>query len=247
MHGWLIVKGAHLARVCGVDKWTVTYRDDWCRMRSHSQSDDSSNEEEQTVGMTSVNPGRFDRIDRRLLEDALQESQRYHTERTLREFHRMNPYTEDLFPWKSRAEAWPGADEGVTIYGSTTLNGHVTIGKHTWIGPFCSLDGSAPLAIGEYCSVSAGVQILTHDTVKWALSGGLQGAERAPVTIGNRCFLGTLSVVTRGVVLGDMCLIGEGAVVTHSFPERSVIAGVPGRVIGTVIGSGDRISVEYFC
>jgi acetyltransferase-like isoleucine patch superfamily enzyme len=63
--------------------------------------------------------------------------------------------------------------KGTSIYDSALVFGDVTVGENTWIGPNVILDGSgAPLRIGDYCSISAGTQIYTHDTVQWSISGG---------------------------------------------------------------------------
>ena len=52
-----------------------------------------------------------------------------------------------------------GFGEGASIYNSAMVFGDVTVGRHTWIGPWTILDGSAaPLRIGDYCSISAGVR-----------------------------------------------------------------------------------------
>src|SRR5687768_11497360 len=75
--------------------------------------------------------------------------------------------------------------EGASIYDSSLVMGDVSVGAHTWIGPFTVLDGSGGLEIGEYCSISAGVQIYSHDSVQWALSGGKAPYEKAPVKIGS--------------------------------------------------------------
>ena len=53
-----------------------------------------------------------------------------------------------------------------------TSTATVTVGAGTWIGPNTLLDGTGGLSIGASCSISAGVQIYTHDSVMWALSGG---------------------------------------------------------------------------
>ena len=108
-------------------------------------------------------------------------------------------------------------DKGITIYNSATLIGDVEIGEHTWIGPFTLLDGGGGLEIGRYCSISTGCQVLTHDTVRWALSGGKTGPERAATKIGDCCFLGSHAIVTRGVTIGNHCLIAAGAVVKETW------------------------------
>jgi acetyltransferase-like isoleucine patch superfamily enzyme len=160
--------------------------------------------------------------------------------RTLKKYKRINPFYEDLFSWKERGSFWLNERKNVTIYNSTTLSGHVEVGDNTWIGPFCSLDGGkAGLRIGSYCSISAACHILTHDTVKWALSLGKEPYEYKATSLGDGCFVGTSSVILKGVSLGNQCLVAAGSVVTKSFPEKSIVGGVPAKKIGMVIQSGD--------
>jgi len=161
-------------------------------------------------------------------------------------YGRLNPFYEDLVDWKETGRYWTGIDQSVTIYGSTTVIGDVTIGPHTWVGPFCNLDGSGGLSIGEYCSISTGVQLITHDSVRWALSGGRAPYERAPIRIGDCCFIGTHAVVVRGVTIGDHCLVAAGAVVTHDVPARTIIGGVPARPMGTVhVDASGAVSLMF--
>jgi len=165
---------------------------------------------------------------------------------TLERYGRMNPFVEDLFDWKERGRAWTRDDRGVTIYNSTTVAGEVTIGEHTWIGPYCSLDGSGGLSIGHHCSIALGCQLLTHDTVKWALSGGRAPYEREPTAIGDCCFLGTYAVVLKGASIGNRCVVGAGAVVSGSVPDDTIVAGVPARPIGTVeVADDGTVSLRY--
>jgi acetyltransferase-like isoleucine patch superfamily enzyme len=152
---------------------------------------------------------------------------------TYDKYHRINPFYEDIFDWKERGNYWTGLDN-VTIYNSTTVVGDVDIGSHTWIGPFCSLDGTAGIRIGNYCSISLGVQILTHDSVRWCLSGGEESYEYAPVTVGDRCFIGSHAVILKGVNIGEGCIIGAGAVVTKDVPKNTIVAGVPAKSIGKI-------------
>jgi acetyltransferase-like isoleucine patch superfamily enzyme len=127
-----------------------------------------------------------------------------------------------------------GFGAGTSVYASAYLYGDVRVGRDTWIGPFTLLDGSGGLIIGDWCSISAGVQIYTHDTVRRALTAGRAGPERAPVTIGSRVHIGAQSVVARGVTVEDGSVIGACAFVNRDVAAGTIVAGVPARPIGRV-------------
>jgi acetyltransferase-like isoleucine patch superfamily enzyme len=181
---------------------------------------------------------------RQLLDD-LRAVHEHLREGTRDAYGRINPFTEDLFDWKERGRHWTGDDREVTIYNSTTLAGDVRIGRGTWIGPFCSLDGTGGLEIGEGCDISAGVQLVTHDSVRRALSGGAAPIEKAPIRIGDRCFLGSLAVVTRGVTIGRCSVVAAGSVVTSDVPPQTIVGGIPARPIGRVEIEGDEVRLVY--
>jgi acetyltransferase-like isoleucine patch superfamily enzyme len=61
-----------------------------------------------------------------------------------------------------------GFGEGTSCYNNVLILGNVVVGKNTWIGPNVILDGSGGLVIGDYVSISSGVQIYTHHTVEWS-------------------------------------------------------------------------------
>jgi len=127
-----------------------------------------------------------------------------------------------------------GFGEGSSIYDSSLVLGEVKVGKNTWIGPFTILDGSGGLEIGDTCSISAGVQIYTHDTVNWATSGGKSAVEREPVRIGHRCYIGPNTVISKGVTIGDGCVIGAGSLVNSDIPGGMKAWGTPCRLQGKV-------------
>jgi len=103
--------------------------------------------------------------------------------------------------------------QGVSVYDSSLVYGEVTIGDHTWVGPFTILDGSGNLSIGSYCSICAGVQIYTHNSVKWSLSGGKEGYSYAPVVIGSRCYIGPNAVICQGVYIPDGSIIPAHSII----------------------------------
>ncbi len=120
-----------------------------------------------------------------------------------------------------------GFGEGSSIYDSSLVIGDVKVGTNTWIGPFTVLDGSGGLAIGNFCSISAGVQIYSHDTVNWAQSGGALKLEKASTSIGSNCYIGPNVVITKGVSIGDNCVIGANSLVLSDIPADSKAFGSP--------------------
>ncbi len=125
-----------------------------------------------------------------------------------------------------------GFGEGASIYDSSLVLGDVRVGANTWIGPFTVLDGQGGLEIGSYCSISAGVQIYTHHTVRWSLSNGQIPMDKAPTRIGSNCYIGPNTVVGMGVTIGDGCVIGANSLVLDSIPAGNKAWGNPCRLVG---------------
>jgi acetyltransferase-like isoleucine patch superfamily enzyme len=144
------------------------------------------------------------------------------------------PFSELLFDRWERAKSL-GFGEGASIYHNSYVYGEVKVGKNTWIGPYTLLDGSGGLEIGDNCSISASVHIYTHDTVKWAVSGGRVGYERSPVRIGNCCYVGSHTVIAKGVTIGDHCVIGACSFVNRDIPPHTIAFGIPCRPVGRVV------------
>ncbi|MBD9484622.1 acyltransferase [Pseudomonas sp. PDM14] len=135
--------------------------------------------------------------------------------------------------WEKAREL--GFGDGASIYDSSVVFGHVTVGEHTWIGPFTILDGSGGgLEIGSHCSISAGVQIYTHDTVERSLSGGKAPVATAPTRIGSNCYIGPNTVIAKGIIIGDAVVIGANSLVLQDIPSNCKAWGAPCRVVSKI-------------
>lgn len=150
-----------------------------------------------------------------------------------RQWNRTLPFAEYVVDRWEKARLL-GFGEGASIYDSAVVLGTVSVGAHTWIGPWVMLDGSGGLSIGSYCSISAGVQIYSHDSVKWATSGGNADIERAPTRIGNNCYIGPNVIIAKGVNVGDGCIIGANSVVLRDVPSGVKTFGNPCRPSGVM-------------
>lgn len=145
-------------------------------------------------------------------------------------YNRVLPINE-LFTDRWEKAKFLGFGEGTSIYDSSLVFGDVKVGQKTWVGPFTILDGSGNLTIGKNCSISAAVQIYTHDTVQWAISGGISPYEYEPTIIEDNCYIGPNTIIAKGVTLGKGTIVGANSFVNKSFPPHSKIAGNPAKSI----------------
>lgn len=101
-----------------------------------------------------------------------------------------------------------------------------------------TVDTSRPclLEIGEYCKITAGVIILTHDYSRSVLRrthGEIIGEAKKTI-IGDNVFVGMNSIILMGTKIGSNVIVGAGSVVSGEVPDNVVVAGNPARVIRTI-------------
>ncbi len=127
---------------------------------------------------------------------------------------------------------------GVSIAPNVSLRSgeRVEIGARSHIGAYCSLwagDSTGRIILGEDALLGPEVYITAAN---YRTAAGtpvmLQPREEADVVIGRDVWLGARAIVLPGVVIGDGCVVGAGAVVTRSLPAGSIAVGVPARVVG---------------
>lgn len=160
-------------------------------------------------------------------------------------FNRSLPFADAQFDRWERAKAL-GFGDKTSIYDSSFIFGDVKVGVETWIGPFTLLDGSGGgLVIGDHCSISAGVHIYTHDTVLWAVSGGVQQARKSAVKIGSNTYIGAQSVIVAGVTIGERCVIAANSLVNRDVPDGTIVGGTPAKALGRVEGLGAEARLVF--
>ena len=121
------------------------------------------------------------------------------------------------------------------------------MGKECWIGPDTILDGSGELTIGDYCTVSAGVHIYTHDNVKQTISSKQLPIEREATYIGTNVYIGPHAVISKGVTVGNNVIIGTFAFVNKNIPDNAIVMGQPAKQVGVIQKSETgEIIYKYF-
>jgi acetyltransferase-like isoleucine patch superfamily enzyme len=115
--------------------------------------------------------------------------------------------------------------------------GNPEIGEKVWIGAFTLIDGQGGLKIGCGTDISSGAHIITHSTVwRCVTERRYPVNDRAPVDIGDYCFIGENATILRGVKIGHHSVVGAGAVVAEftEIPPYSMVVGVPAKVIRSI-------------
>ena len=84
------------------------------------------------------------------------------------------------------------------------------------------------IEIGEGTAIGRDVVITDHDGHS-IISPKYKLCE--PIKIGKHVWIGQGAVIRKGVTIGDGAVIAAYAVVTKDVPSRSVVAGIPARVI----------------
>jgi len=129
---------------------------------------------------------------------------------------------QDLFSDRWETAKFYGFGEGTSCYNNVLILGDVKVGKNTWIGPNVILDGSGGLEIGDYVSISAGVQIYTHHTVNYATSLGIKPIDKNSTKIGNGVYLGPNSIIQMGVKIGDKAIVGAMSFVNKNIENKGI-------------------------
>jgi len=110
------------------------------------------------------------------------------------------------------------------------------IGDECFLGDECLLDLAEAIEMAEQVTLAERVLILTHTNVGYK-DHPLQRhfpASTAPVVLERGCFLGAQALVLPGVRIGSSAFVAAGSVVTQDVPPRTLVAGVPARVVRTL-------------
>lgn len=93
------------------------------------------------------------------------------------------------------------------------------------------------IEVGDHFVMARGAILLAHDASTQPYLGFTRIGR---IRIGNNVFVGDSAIILPGTTIGDDVIVGAGAVVTGDIPSRSVVAGVPAKVIMTLDEFLDR-------
>lgn len=106
-------------------------------------------------------------------------------------------------------------EEGSVVFHGAVLQADSRIGRHCIVNTNAIVEHDC--IVGDYAHISPNV----------TLCGNVQ--------IGEGTHVGAGAVVIPNITIGKWCVIGAGSVITESVPDFSMVVGVPGKVIRTLV------------
>ena len=108
----------------------------------------------------------------------------------------------------------------------------INIGKSIATNNGVVIVSAGRINISDNCLIGQDVLIIDHD------AHGINPNERRtsignikPINIGNNVWIGSRVVILPGTKIGNNCIVGAGSIVKGEFPDNTVIAGNPAKVI----------------
>ena len=111
----------------------------------------------------------------------------------------------------------------------TDCGKNMRFGKRVFINSGCKFQDQGGITIGDDVLVG-------HNCVIATLNHAMDPERRAdmipaPVKIGDKVWIGANVTILQGVTIGDGAVIAAGAVVNKNVPARTIVGGIPAKVI----------------
>lgn len=116
-------------------------------------------------------------------------------------------------------------------------NPKLSIGNNVQINDKCHFACVNEIIIQDDCLIASNVFITDHDhanlktDIDFSIPWSNQFQYSSKVYISRNVWIGENVIILKGVNIGSNSVIAAGSVVNKSFPERSVIAGNPAKLI----------------
>jgi len=99
---------------------------------------------------------------------------------------------------------------------------HLIIGNNCFFYNDCSLNVMEWLSVGDNCLFGENVKVYDHEH-ELGIPFRNQGFTTEPVIIGNNCWIGSNTVILKGVHIGSNVVVGAGTLITKDLPDNSVV------------------------
>ena len=122
--------------------------------------------------------------------------------------------------------------DGAIRLQARAYDSRITIGQGTQFSNNVQIFSGKSVYIGRSCLIGYTVLIMDSDFHNLSPTGRhSQPADSKPVILEDNVFIGSRTIILKGVTIGRDSVIGAGSVVIHSIPSGVSAAGNPAKVI----------------
>lgn len=107
----------------------------------------------------------------------------------------------------------------------------LTIGNSTYFTSDMHLEVVNSVEIGNDCAISWGVTIIDDDHHQLVSGNEKKESNTNAVCIGNKVWVGCNVTILKNTFIGNNSVIAAGSVVKGNFPDNSLIAGNPAKIV----------------
>lgn len=144
---------------------------------------------------------------------------------------------------------------GVRIGNSTFIDhsNNLLIEDLVYIGHYNFIEASNGIKLGKGCQITSYVNITTHSSHQsirlygssYSKETNHVGYERGSIEIGEFTFVGPFSVIMPTTKIGKGCVVAAHSYVKGEFPDHSIIAGNPAKIVGDTREKDNAFLVEH--
>lgn len=136
------------------------------------------------------------------------------------------------------------------IMSDSTIGDHCNFGQNVVVSPGCSIGNN--VKIQNNVSVYTGVTLeddvfcgpsMVFTNVINPRSHVNRKDEYKKTLVKRGASIGANATIVCGITLGEYCFIGAGSVVTKNIPPYSLVTGNPGRIRGWVCNCGEKLDL----
>lgn len=114
----------------------------------------------------------------------------------------------------------------------TDFGKNIHVGKNVFINAGCHFQDHGGVTLGDGCLVGHNVVFATlnHDFCPERRAAMYP----APIVVEKNVWLGSNVTILQGVTIGEGAIVAAGAVVTKDVPARTIVGGVPAKIIRNI-------------
>jgi acetyltransferase-like isoleucine patch superfamily enzyme len=110
------------------------------------------------------------------------------------------------------------------------------VGKNVYIGQGLMLTmfnskTKCELVIGDRVAIAPRVTLILSSDANWSKLCDIIPPVQGRIVLENDCWIGAGVIVMPGVTIGEMAVVGAGAIVTRNVPAYTIVAGNPAKEI----------------